>query len=518
MSDTPQIFTGEAEARRHKGALALVLLPMALFSAACAVVWDFTVDDAFIFLRYGQNLANGAGYAFNPGEHIEGATSILWTLIAWFSESAGFEGPILIKLAGVFSGLVTIAAVFFISINRSGLKERLASACLLALYFPFIIWSQSGLETAGAAALGVLGILLAVRPGNISRVISALFLALAFMCRPDMGLFWLVFPLLSIIQIFNKHRPLRLKHFIPHILLGLAFIAISAWRYSEFGALYPNTAISKVSPDILKALPDGFSNLLHLLLVQGLVLTFIPLLFLKPLKNAASAVILAVILLFTLYVVSMGEAEMGWLFRFYIPIIPLHFALLAEGLTELKTATRSGIYKTAVVLCFISALLCPFTGLRYWEGSMKDDFNYNISLAEYSRGVNEVYRQIGEELNRSLPPEASIAIVDAGAIPYYAKRKTLDLWGLNDRKLALIMRSLKKTEDTDEEGRALYSRQYTDAVFEHAPTLFIDTHLPPPLTHDGRFTDCYKEIDLGQTFIFNRALNSKVRFFQRTCP
>src|SRR5436189_992982 len=38
-------------------------------------------DDAFISFRYAQNLAEGNGLVFNPGERVEGYTNFLWVLL-----------------------------------------------------------------------------------------------------------------------------------------------------------------------------------------------------------------------------------------------------------------------------------------------------------------------------------------------------------------------------------------------------------------------------------------------------
>jgi hypothetical protein len=37
-------------------------------------------DDAMVSLRYAWNLAHGSGLVWNPGERVEGITSLAWTL------------------------------------------------------------------------------------------------------------------------------------------------------------------------------------------------------------------------------------------------------------------------------------------------------------------------------------------------------------------------------------------------------------------------------------------------------
>ena len=52
----------------------------------CALVLAITYgvctqDDAFISFRYAENLANGQGLVFNPGERVEGYSNPLWTVL-----------------------------------------------------------------------------------------------------------------------------------------------------------------------------------------------------------------------------------------------------------------------------------------------------------------------------------------------------------------------------------------------------------------------------------------------------
>jgi hypothetical protein len=53
-------------------------------SAATTFAWfrELRHDDAFITFRYARNIAEGAGFVFNPGEHVLGTTSPLFTLVA----------------------------------------------------------------------------------------------------------------------------------------------------------------------------------------------------------------------------------------------------------------------------------------------------------------------------------------------------------------------------------------------------------------------------------------------------
>ncbi|HSC39361.1 MAG TPA: hypothetical protein VLD19_15870, partial [Chitinophagaceae bacterium] len=80
---------------------------LSVFAAAALLTWhsynfaSIGLDDANIYFKYAKNLANGFGFVYNPGgEHVEGFTSILWTVMVaglYVIAGPGFE-PILLAL------------------------------------------------------------------------------------------------------------------------------------------------------------------------------------------------------------------------------------------------------------------------------------------------------------------------------------------------------------------------------------------------------------------------------------
>src|SRR6185436_17777180 len=62
--------------------LALVV-PLALFMTREQLVAGtagFPLDDSWIHLHFARNLAEGAGFAYNPGRPVAGSTAPLWTV------------------------------------------------------------------------------------------------------------------------------------------------------------------------------------------------------------------------------------------------------------------------------------------------------------------------------------------------------------------------------------------------------------------------------------------------------
>lgn len=54
---------------------------LGLIAFLTAAFWDYTQDDVFITYAYSRNIAEGRGFVFNPGEHVQGTTTPLYTLL-----------------------------------------------------------------------------------------------------------------------------------------------------------------------------------------------------------------------------------------------------------------------------------------------------------------------------------------------------------------------------------------------------------------------------------------------------
>src|ERR1051325_11139025 len=66
----------------------------------------FPLDDSWIHLQFARNLAEGAGFSYNPGVPVAGSTAPLWTLL--LAAGAVVAGPsmALAKTLGIAATVV----------------------------------------------------------------------------------------------------------------------------------------------------------------------------------------------------------------------------------------------------------------------------------------------------------------------------------------------------------------------------------------------------------------------------
>ena len=90
----------------------IVFLLPCLVLATCFVsierLWPYTMDDAFISLRYARHLATGEGLAFNAGEPLEGYTNFLWTVMLAIPHLGGWDAELFAKAVGCGFMLATV--------------------------------------------------------------------------------------------------------------------------------------------------------------------------------------------------------------------------------------------------------------------------------------------------------------------------------------------------------------------------------------------------------------------------
>ncbi len=169
----------------------------AAFVGFLAHAWHyaFLTDDAYISFHYAQNLVDGAGLVFNPGERVEGYTNFSWVLLMAAFDAIGLRPHLvatpLSLLASV--GLWGVAVAFA---ARSAPRKHAGFAAAfvaigLALAPSVAVWSTSGLETRFYELLVLAGIVRLVHEddrlvaGETPWPLASLLLALGCLTRPD---------------------------------------------------------------------------------------------------------------------------------------------------------------------------------------------------------------------------------------------------------------------------------------------------------------------------------------------
>ncbi|HEY0463565.1 MAG TPA: hypothetical protein VGC79_05125, partial [Polyangiaceae bacterium] len=434
------------------------LLAIALAALWHATRYDFFCDDAFIALRYAQNLIEHHELAYNLGQRVEGFTSPLWVLLISAAGSVGLPLPGATRLLGAGAALLSFWALaeFWDELEPKAPRLVLAPAAALAMSAPFAAWSLGGLETPLYVAFFTLSLARIARDARErdlrSSLHAGLSAALCALCRPEGAT---LIALGSIAVCFaSPALPTRRWHrllgwFAPIVLLVGGY---ELFRLRYYGYPLPNTFYVKTSGEGLWQ--RGVSYLgfaggefgwgvvaacllsVSYLLVQSFRLRPDPSRHSGRVLVLCSGVAAAIQLL---YVARIGGDFLD-LYRFLTPLFPAAFCLA----TGAARALISGM-KGAARFAALGVAACFLVSHGQNQLSMA---RHATQVAESSRaalhleplGWTRVYAKrwqgIGSWLHRAQMAGDSTAVGAAGAIPFFSQLPNLDLFGLNDLEIA----------------------------------------------------------------------------------
>ncbi len=414
------------------------LAPLLLFAARAwriAGEAGFPLDDSWIHLQFARNLAEGAGFAYNPGTPVAGSTAPLWTLV--LAAGAAVLGPSIPMVLGVGIGATLGAAVVT---RRAALAfEAPRPVALLAavglLWTGPMTWGAlSGMEVSLAALL-VAAALLAHARSRLGW--TALWGALAVVARPEA---------LLLVPALACARPLGLRR---ALVFGVATAAtvtpVVLFSLATAGAPFPATAAAKVEGGLigwLGGLHEPAARLwlsrpwefslewlgwlartqwpLPLAVLPGAALAWVA--GGRPL-GAPALVLVAHPLGMALLAPFRGPAFQEG--RYSIHLLPLAFVVLAAitgYVARLVGApgrhVRGGPrWRPIVVAAYLATALAALVpaATRYgWA----------------VQNINAMQVHLGRWVAAHLPPRARIAVNDIGAIAYFSRREIIDLMGL----------------------------------------------------------------------------------------
>ncbi|HOY68524.1 MAG TPA: hypothetical protein PLP29_16720 [Candidatus Ozemobacteraceae bacterium] len=434
--------------------------------------WGFPLDDAWIHMTFGRNLAHGAGFGVNPGEPSGASTSVLWSLwmgiLHLLPTSWGVAAVIAgVKMSGVLLGLAAIAGVrrFLCAAGCSEGETLIGSLMTLGSY-PLAWAALSGMEVPLTCALCAWALAFqleaalpphgapipAIRPDGARmtgvpstgvRSRAAVFLwTLAVLARPENA----VLLVLATCLLWREDRGSGWRGLARLAVIALPVIAAyAAFLVYLCGKPWPTTFEAKMSATAIPALIRsgnwaGFpSALAGVAGTLGGVVSFL---------LGENCIVLALILLVPVLIYIMRDssggawaraAALAWL---SLPLQAVLVALVAAP--ESYTAFHGRYLAHTLWIAAPGAFLVAAAAWRHvgrprwiWIAvgigllAMADrqiDLArvYPLETANITNLQVRIARWFGESLRGGGP----VAINDVGAMGYFSGRRLIDLEGL----------------------------------------------------------------------------------------
>ncbi len=302
-------------------------------------------DDAFITLRTVDNLGNGYGPCWNPGERVQSYTHPLWMFLLYGAHQITGE-PFFTTL---FVCIIVSCIAFALLIRNLsvGLWRTGLAATVLLFSKAFVDYSTSGLENPlSHLLLAVFFLLYLRRDIHLSKHLFwlALCAGLAMLNRMDTILLF-AFPLLfaTVMFIRNSERSTAVTVTRAALLLIAGFIPMVLWEAFSvlyYGVPFPNTAYAKLGTGIprLALLEQGAQYFYTSLLMDPITLTTIAIaVFSTWARRDMKRVSIALgVGLYLAYVLMIGGGFMAGRF-FTVPLFASAI-LLASGTTNRRVS------------------------------------------------------------------------------------------------------------------------------------------------------------------------------------
>lgn len=418
----------------------LTLVAVGVFTSMVANIFDFTVDDAFIFFRYSRNLADGIGPTYNTAPpRAEGYTSFSWMLLMTLPHLLNIDPLVFSKAFGLLFTLSTFALTFalvthLIDSNEIPLKRLVGVIVvfMLAVFPPTAVHAISGMETS-LFTLSLTAFIYAVVRGMDERKSLKYAPALGLLCgltRPEGNLIVLLILFITWIKRPKESR----KGFTRNILFayvipgGLYFL----WRVNYYGLLLPLPFFTKMTKQSgLPGLPIVMDFILAILPIVGVFLLF----GLSKVRVKTGLMLASVLTLLLLY--TYPKHIMGFDWRFLYPTVPLLFVLSGIGIARILDGLSTSITKdvsrrrTTIGLALGICMIAGVISLTHIEDTLEEKHTY-------ASAMNNIYIPLGEILHAypHTGNSPTLAITDAGAIPYYSQWRVIDINGYNDPVIA----------------------------------------------------------------------------------
>ncbi|MEE2663714.1 MAG: hypothetical protein VX681_06320 [Myxococcota bacterium] len=434
---------------RDRWLLAAVLL------LAGGLAWHarFVLDDAFIVFQYARSLVEGDGLSWF-GERVEGYTNFGWVIWLALGFALGAEPVAWSQASGIAAFGFSVALLWRIASDAAEGESALVPLVAtlgFATNFSVHSFATGGLATMAQTALVLATFRSAQRcwdaPGGPRRhfALASVWAALSLLVRLDSAVLlapigvWLLLSLRSVGRARRGDAVAALL--VPvALIIGVWF----GWKLLYYGSVLPNSFAAKltgggwVADGALQwgrfVLWYGVGPLIALFTIQAALAGKVPGRCGRAVLWVASALLASSFA----YLTFAGGDFME--FRFLVPVAAYAYLALAllldAGCARFGARGRGVVAAVTVSLLSLSSYAHSITfhtdpDLRMDGIPQLGDF--------YGRYPDGAWDRIGSALARELAgTDAVIAVTAAGAIPYYSRLESVDLWGLNDRTIPTL--------------------------------------------------------------------------------
>jgi arabinofuranosyltransferase len=382
-----------------------------LFTGLSYIYFPESIDDAYITLRYSQNLLQGIGLVFNEAYPVEGFSNFSWVILLAAIGYFGIPMEYAMKVISFTSGVGCLVQVWLLS-RKIFVKNVAVAASVFFLGTSsfFALWSVDGLETMFYTFLltSMLFILTFKEP---KFLLLSFVMAITCLTRPEGVMFAGV---VVIWLLFHHGFYVALKVALPSAIIFAGYLF---FRWTFFGLLVANTALVKVHPGLI-SIENGFKYLLSFNESSGYI--FLPILIvgLVILRRNKFLLLPFLFILVQLIFIMISGGDFMFGYRFLVPIIPC-FILIISNIFDQISISHS---RASTILAFFTVTIIAFS--QYLSLPLK-----HIGFDNIHFRASPLF-DIANFISKNTDNSDWVLISEAGIISYYIKANVVDYLGL----------------------------------------------------------------------------------------
>ncbi|HLO27693.1 MAG TPA: hypothetical protein VK249_01075 [Anaerolineales bacterium] len=407
------------------------------FSISVDLVWHsyvgFVRDDAYITYRYAENIANGAGFVYNTGEHVYGTSSpgLAVFLAAWLNI---FPNPLNAALGlDILASTVSLLLIWKLLEHFSiPVEGRILSLFILTWSDKLLLHFMEGMENPLVVSCMIASLYFMVK----EKPIAAGFLAgWMLWLRLDSALWVLV---LGLVGWFCWRR--NTIFFL--LVTGFVYLPWLIFAQLYFGSFIPLTAIAKQAAYGIGERPwtDRF------MVLYG---------WLAPFTILGHPVWARIASFLTISIAACGV----WRYRkiLFVQVIALFLVLQSSAVILLNMTVEQRymvypLYALLILLGFGILAVWPSISLRriadlvllllYGACAFVFAFPRIEHFRDLQRYVNDMtLTPLGKFLKQHSPTDSVVFLEPLGYVGYYSERRMLDAVGLATPAMVPLIRA-----------------------------------------------------------------------------
>lgn len=397
-------------------------------------------DDMMVSMRYAKHLAAGEGLVFNAGEErVEGYSNPLWVMVMGlfhFLPLAPSKMSLLVQLSGLLllcCNIVVIRRIFQILLPEESWLGNMV-AFLVAFCYPLNMWGFSGFEVSALALLLSLSIYGSMTESGGYRfsTLPALLMGFSTLIRLDM-----VVPCLCML-IFSYLMNKGDKKVFQSAAILAGFLALQfGVRYLYYGEILPNTYYLKMTGyPLLLRISRGLWAYLRILFPLNWIFFLLSLLIFFRKGNPILRLLSLLIFSTVAYSIWVGGDAWEWWGipnRFLTPVIPFVIGISIYSI-YMGIIRRFVFLKSPLFLTILAGLMVFLFNISFSKITPLGWITLNHPFNE--KKETQLKLEVADHFKSISTPEAKIAVIWAGTIPYFCERSFIDLLGKNDPVIA----------------------------------------------------------------------------------